>query len=143
MIRAVTARLLLGFASGLLLLGACERPPEVEPGPQYEAFTTRPVLAEWEAETVDQALPSLDQDRVEEVRDLLDAIGAGGRLAHAATGQLQDMDARERTAALLGVVEDLRVELDHKRAAYAWLRDTGSPGLLPRLTLRLPRGGTR
>lgn len=129
-------RLALPFALAALAL-ACDRGPEPDPAPSYPAFEPRPVLSEWILETEADALPRLSMDRVDELRDLLDAIGAGGRLAHSATGQLEGWDAKERTAGLLSVIEELKADLGHKRTAYAWLRDTGTPGLLPRLTLRL------
>lgn len=124
----------------ILLLSAmvaCDRGPAADPGPSYPAFAPRPVLRALEDETLADALPVLEAARVDELRDLLDAIAAGGRLAHSAKGQLESWDAKERTSGLLSIVEDLQVELGHKRSAYAWLRDTGTPGLLPRLTLRL------
>ena len=124
----------LGLVGTLL---ACNPGPEPDPGPSYPDFETRAVLATWVLETEDDALPILARDRIDELRDLLDAIGAGGRLAHSAKGQLEGWDPKERTSGLLSIVEELKVELGHKRTAYVWLRDTGTPGLLPRMTLRL------
>ena len=127
------------FLGLTLLLGSgCgdDSTPQAQ-GPSYPEFTAAPQLANALTRTADQALPEVDSNTVEEVAGLLEAAALGGRLGHSATGQLNDFDARLRTAALLAIVEDLHSEVPARRSAYAWLRDTGSPGLLPRLTLRL------
>ncbi|MCH2101393.1 MAG: hypothetical protein MK209_05685, partial [Planctomycetes bacterium] len=122
--------LFLVLASSLL---TCNHEPATNLDPNYSDFKTHPVLETWQQQTAGNALPTLTEEQIEEIRDLLDAISKGGRLAHSAKGQLQDWDTKELTSGLLSIVEDLKVDLGHKRAAYAWLRDTGTPGLLPRL----------
>ena len=133
----MSLRILSLSLCSLLSVGCGEKPAPQASGPTYPAFASAPQLARALARTAEQALPEVDTETIEEVSGLLEAAALGGRLGHSATGQLNDLDAKLRTAALLAIVEDLHAEVAARRNAYAWLRDTGSPGLVPRLTLRL------
>lgn len=120
------------------LLTACGEPAEEQAwAPVYPAFEARPVLQDKLAAVADLRLPRVGADQLREIRDLIEASQAGGRLAHSANGQLEQLDPHERTDAMLQIVEDLKAEVGERRAAYMWLRDHGTPGLVPRMTLRL------
>lgn len=125
------------LACVFLSVGCGHEPTPQAIGPNYPAFQAGPRLSNALARSADHALPEVDAETIEEVAGLLEAAALGGRLGHSATGQLHDLDAKLRTAALLAIVEDLHSEVSARRNAYAWLRDSGSPGLVPRLTLRL------
>lgn len=121
-----------------LATGACHGSSEPETvGPSYPAFVARPAMQSALDRSAEAALPSVEADKLEEIRNLIEAAALGGRLGHSATGQLKDLEPKLGTAAMLAVIEDLHAEVPERRAAYAWLRDHGTPGLLPRLTLRL------
>ena len=130
-------RVLLLSCCAILSFGCGNEPEAQVTGPTYPVFEAAPQLSNALARTADQALPEVDPATIEEVEGLLEAAALGGRLGHSATGQLNDLEGKLRTAALLAIVEDLHAEVGARRSAYAWLRDSGTPGLVPRLTLRL------
>ncbi len=102
--------------------------------PAFQAgLTVQEIVAQHDAD----GLPVVDEDKVAEIYDLLDAITVGGSIGNRAQRSLADMEQAIRTSALLGLVEQRLTPVPIQQMAYSWLRDTGSEGMMPRLTLRL------
>lgn len=122
------------------LLAACGRGEPSNSGPPVPlvpAFVSGPGLAGGLQATADDALPVPAPDDHEEVAELLDAASVGGAVGRRAQTRLDETDARRVAAVLLTLVEDRDTPLPLRRAAYARLRSHGTPGVVPRLTLRL------
>lgn len=122
----------------LLLLAGCQREPVAElpfaslPPPRYE-----PVIDAELERRASGGLPAVSEEEILNTADLLDLWQSGGRGAERAARSLEEQDAAQLSAALLGLLERLDTETPLRRAAYAWLRERSVRAALPRLTLRL------
>lgn len=122
----------------LLLAGACSRGDQaIGPRGPWPTPETRPVLTERLAEYAEEGLPTVDEDQVAEVQDLLLLSRESGRNGSRAIERLAEMEPRFVASAALTLVETHNMDLETRTAAYGWMRIDGPVAMLPRLTLRL------
>lgn len=128
---------LIGLAA-LASLMSCERGEPGTPSlPEHPPFEFGEGLQGALERTAEDAFPTPTEEQRAELLELLANTEQPGRLGRSAVARLEEYDPGLRNAILLDLVSDRFSEVGMRRKAYAWLRDRGSVGVVPRLTLRL------